>query len=452
MSQAKRLLVIGASDAGISSALRAKELNPSLDVAVVAADEYPNFSICGLPHFLGGEVRAWQDLAHRTREDLEEAGIRLFLRHRAVTIDNSKKTVEIIDEREHQTFFPYDRLVLATGAVSRRPDIPGIGLTGVFFLRWMDDGLKIQRYLASHRPQKIVLIGGGYIGAEMAEAMLHRRLQVEVVERSQVLLRHIDPEFSRSIQAELESQGARIHTGFTVEKIEYKGQKLHVISSRGRQIPADMVLVAVGCLPQTELAASAGIRTGKHGAIQVTRRMETNIPGIYAAGDCVETWNRILKSHTYQPLGTVAHKQGRIAGENAAGGDRKFSGTLGTQSIKIMNLVYARTGLLAEEAVRAGYDPVSSRIETYDHKSYYPGACSLKLIIIGDRMTRRLLGAQILGSQHAEISKRLDILACALYHQMAVGELEDLDLSYTPPLSTPWDPIQTAAQAWVQVH
>jgi len=394
----------------------------------------------------------WQDLAHRTREDLEKAGIRLFLKHRALSIYNSEKTVEIIDELERKAFFAYDRLVLATGAAPRRLGIPGIDLPGVFFLRWMDDGLKIKNHLASKRPQKIILIGGGYIGMEMAEAMLHRRLQVEVVERSQLLLKNVYPGFSRRIQTELESHGASIHTDFTVEKIELKGEKLHVIGSKGRPIRADMVLIAVGCLPQTELAASAGIRTGINGAIKVTRRMETNIPGIYAAGDCAETWNRVLNRYTYQPLGTVAHKQGRAAGENAAGGDKTFAGTLGTQSVKIMNLVYARTGLLAEEAVRAGYDPVSSRIETYDHKSYYPGASSLQLMITADKKTRRLLGAQVLGFVGAEISKRLDILATALYHQMAVDELEDLDLSYTPPLSSPWDPVQTAAQAWAQEH
>jgi NADPH-dependent 2,4-dienoyl-CoA reductase/sulfur reductase-like enzyme len=452
MPSVSRIFIIGASDAGISAALRAKELNQNLDVAVVTEDEYPNFSICGLPFFLGGEVGAWQDLAHRTSYDLEKAGIRLFLKHRALKICRSEKTVEMSDEQGKRGVYPYDRLILATGAVPRRPDIPGIDLPGVFFLRRMDDGLTIQKHLASRRPQKIVLIGGGYIGMEMAEAMLHRRLQVEVVERSQVLLKNIDPGFSRRIQAELESQGAQIHTGFTVGKIEQKGQKLHVFSGQGRQIPADLVLVAVGCLPQTGVAVSAGIRTGKNGAIRVTRRMETNMPGIYAAGDCAETWNRILKKNTYQPLGTVAHKQGRVAGESAAGGDGTFSGTLGTQSIRIMNLVFAKTGLLQEEAVSAGFDPVSIRTETSDHKSYYPAASPVHIIITADKRTRRLLGAQILGSAGAEISKRLDILAAALFHRMTVDELEDLDLSYTPPLSSPWDPVQMAAQAWIQAQ
>lgn len=185
-------------------------------------------------------------------------------------------------------------------------------------------------------------------------------------------------------------------------------------------------------------------------AIAVTRRMETSRPAIFAAGDCVETWHRLLQRPSYLPLGTTAHKQGRVAGENAVGGDREFAGSLGTQVVKVFSLAVGRTGLLQREAEEAGFEPLTIEAETWDHKKYYPGARRLRLRVTGDRGTGRLLGAQMLGDWRAEVSKRLDVFASALHHGMRVDELNDLDLCYTPPLSSPWDPVQFAAQQWLR--
>lgn len=196
------------------------------------------------------------------------------------------------------------------------------------------------------------------------------------------------------------------------------------------------------------LGAAAGIATGIKGALCVNRRMETNLPDIYAAGDCVETWHRLLGHYSYLPLGTTAHKQGRIAGENAVGGNREFAGSLGTQVVKLFDVVAARTGLRHAEAGKAGFDPLTAETTVWDHKAYYPGARELHLRVTGDRKTGQLLGAQLLGHADSEVSKRADVFAAALYQGMLVEELNDVDLSYTPPLSSPWDPVQMVAQAW----
>jgi NADPH-dependent 2,4-dienoyl-CoA reductase/sulfur reductase-like enzyme len=217
----------------------------------------------------------------------------------------------------------------------------------------------------------------------------------------------------------------------------------------GDPIRADLILVATGSQPESALAARAGVTTGIQGAIRVSRTMGTNLPDAYAAGDCVETWHRLLGKNVYLPLGTTAHKQGRVAGENAAGGEAKFSGSLGTQVVKVFDLVAARTGLLDWEASEAGFSPRTAELESWDHKVYYPGATPLRVRLTADRTTRVLLGAQILGHYSAEVSKRADVIATAISSQMTVDDLVKLDLSYTPPTGAPWDPIQTCAQEWL---
>ena len=210
-----------------------------------------------------------------------------------------------------------------------------------------------------------------------------------------------------------------------------------------------MVLVAVGAIPNTGLGRSIGIETGAKGSLEVNRRMETNIPDVYAAGDCAETWHRITRKNTYMPLGTVAHKQGRIAGENALGRNAEFAGTLGTQSVKIFDKVVARTGLNEKEARDAGFTPVTADSEAWDHKAYYPQARELHIRVTADRETKKILGAQMIGAYGTEVSKRIDIFAAALFHSATIDDFTGYDLSYTPPLSSPWDPVQMAVQKLV---
>jgi|YelNatPaOPRAMG01_1025707.scaffolds.fasta_scaffold07344_1 NADPH-dependent 2,4-dienoyl-CoA reductase/sulfur reductase-like enzyme len=442
-----RILVIGGSDAGISAALRVGELDRTADVTVLLADEYPNWSICGLPYFLGGETPDWRSLAHRT----EFAGITLLRQHRAERIEPAARTVTVRGPGGGEHRLPYDRLIVATGAVPVRPELPGLELPGVHVLHTMQHALDVQRVLDSEPPPKSALVvGAGYIGLEMAEALVHRGLSVTVASRSDPVFPSVDAVFGHAITEELTQHGVRVAAGTALQCIERDGicENLVARGSGGFEARPDLILVATGVQPDTRLAAASGAELGTRGAIRVDRSMRTSVPDLLAAGDCAETWHRLLERNTYLPLGTTAHKQGRIAGETALDGKRLFAGSVGTQVVKLFDLAVARTGLLEREAAEAGFDPATAETVAWDHKAYYPGARRLRVRVTGDRQTGRLLGAQILGSWQGEVAKRIDVFAAALFHEMRVQDISDLDLSYAPPFSSPWDPVQMAAQAW----
>jgi NADPH-dependent 2,4-dienoyl-CoA reductase/sulfur reductase-like enzyme len=447
-----RLLIVGGSDAGISAALRAREVDGNVQITVVLADRFPNYSVCGLPFYESGEVPDWHWLAHRTAEEITGEGISLVLDHTAQSINASRHEVTVVDTRGQVRQLGYDRLVIATGAVPVRPHIPDINLAGVFLLRSMEDSFAVHEYLDTYAPHSAVIVGGGYIGMEMADAFVQRGLTVTVVEHGASVLKTVDESLGRFVSAELRSHGVEVITNVAIERIAQAGRQLHVMGLQEFSTTTDLVLMAVGVQPQTELAQSAGVALGVGQAIRVSRAMETNVADIYAAGDCVETWHRLLRQPTYLPLGTTAHKQGRIAGENAVGGHREFAGTLGTQVVKVFDLVVARTGLRDFEARDAGFYPLTVESTVWDHKVYYPGAQQIRIRVTGDRKTGRLLGVQMVGHYHGETAKRIDIFATALFHGMRVDELNDLDLSYTPPVSSPWDPVQMSAQAWMKAQ
>ena len=445
----QRLLIIGGSDAGVSAGLRARELDPTTEVTLVVADRFPNYSICGIPYFLSGEVSRAEDLAHREASEIEAQGVRLLLEHRATRLDPAARRVVVRDPRGTETRLAYDKLVMGTGAVSVAPRLPGLELPGVFLLRWMGDALALHEFIEARRPERALIVGGGYIGMEMSEALSKRGISVTVVEFLPNLMSTVDPDLGARVGEELRRHGVRVLTGTRVEGIAAEGAGLRLEGSDGLSESTDLILVVVGARPQTTLGAEAGIETGIRGAFRVNRRMETNLPDVYAAGDCVETWHRVTQAPAYLPLGTTAHKQGRIAGENAVGGAREFAGSLGTQSVRLFDRVVARTGLNDADARSAGLDPLSVDSEHWDHKAYYPGASRMFIRVTGGRDSGRLLGAQIIGHYGTEVSKRIDVFAAALYHGMSVEGVNDLDLSYTPPLSSPWDPVQAAAQSWL---
>lgn len=443
------LVIIGGSDAGITAALRARELDEQANVTVLVADAFPNYSICGLPFYLSGETPEWQMLAHRTKEELEATGMALLLNHTARAIDPAAHTILMMDSDGQDQTLSYDRLILATGATPQRPAIDGLDLPGVFLLHSMADSFALHTYQQTTSPRSALIVGGGYIGLEMADALTLRGIPVTVVEHGSSVLKTVDASFGERVGAELRQHGVTIIPGVAVERITPTRDGLQISGAPDFHASADMVLVATGVRPSTSLATSAGLHLGIQGAIRVNRLMETNVLDVLAAGDCIETYHRLFQENRYLPLGTTAHKQGRVAGERALGSARLFEGSLGTQVVKVCQLVIARTGLRDHEARDAGFEPLTIEVSTWDHKVYYPGAKALFLRLTGDRGNGRLLGAQLLGSWHSEVAKRLDILATALFHEMTVGELSDLDLSYTPPLSSPWDPIQIAAQNWV---
>ena len=454
------LVMIGGSDAGISAALRARELDPGAEVSVVVADAYPNFSICGIPYYVSGEVTHWRNLAHRTTADLEATGMNLRLDTTARRIDVSGRKLLVAGPGGHEELLAYDKLVIGTGAVPVRPPIGGLEALGpedgVHLLHSMGDTFAVMRTLEEKAPGTAVIVGAGYIGLEMADALTIRGLHVIQMERLPEVLPTVDPALGHLVHAQLAGRGVEVLTGTTVREVtrtggEAGGLQVEATAADGTAVTrqADMVLVVVGVRPDTTLAASAGAALGARGAIAVDRGMRTNLPDVYAAGDCVVTWHRLL-GETYLPLGTTAHKQGRVAGENALGGHREFAGSLGTQVVKIFDQAAARTGLRDHEAAAAGFDPVTVGSEADDHKAYYPGSHRITMRFTGDRGSGQLLGVQLFGHRHAEIAKRIDIAATGIFHTMTVDGLSDLDLSYTPPLGSPWEAIQIGAQAWTR--
>ncbi len=437
-------LIIGGSDAGISAGLRAHELDPTCEITLVLADNYPNFSICGLPFFLSGETPDWRSLAHRT----EFPGIDLIPNHTAEAIDPMRKAVTIRDANGEKLELSYDKLLIGTGARPVHPNIEGLDLPGVFPLHTMEDSLAFHHFLEQRKPKSAIIVGAGYIGLEMADALVHRGVQVTLASRTETVLATVDSSFGKRVETELRNHGVEVCNRVDARSIGRDDRRLVVAGSQDFLASADLVLVAVGVQPNGELGASAGITTGTKGALRVDRFMQTSVADIYAAGDCTETWHRLLNRYTYLPLGTTSHKQGRVAAENIVGGQREFAGSLGTQVVKIFDLVAARTGLRDAEAREAGFCPVTVEKTVRDHKVYYPGARELHMRITADCHSGQLLGAQLLGHIDSEVSKRIDIFATALFHGMTVESLNDLDLSYTPPLSSPWDPVQMGAQAW----
>jgi NADPH-dependent 2,4-dienoyl-CoA reductase/sulfur reductase-like enzyme len=355
-----------------------------------------------------------------------------------------------VENRDGQTSpVGYDQLVIATGAKPIRPAMPGLDLPNVHVLHTMDHSFAVHDLVASGRVREATIVGSGYIGLEMADALTYRGVQVTLFGRAETVLPTVDQSLGSVVADELQRHGVTVHAGVAVDGIKRgPGNRLVVRGVGAPDSAADMVLVAAGVVPNARLAAAAGVETGEKGAIRVDRRMRTNVADVFAAGDCVETWHRLLQSSTYLPLGTTAHKQGRVAGENAVGGDRRFEGSLGTQVVKVFDLAIARTGLRDHEAKRAGFDPLTVETDAWDHKAYYPGAQQLRIRVTGERRSGQLLGAQILGHWQAEVAKRIDVYAAALFAGLSVDAINDLDLSYTPPLGSPWDAVQLAAQAW----
>ncbi|GAA2788155.1 FAD-dependent oxidoreductase [Mycolicibacterium pallens] len=460
----RHIVAVGGSDAGISAALRARELDPASDVTVVVADAYPNFSICGIPYYVSGEVAHWTHLAHRTAADLAATGMTVLTDTRATRIDGDTHTLEVVESNGHSRHLDYDALVVGTGAVSARPPLAGLvgpdalgPAEGVHLLHSMGDTFEVMGSLTRRDPKTAVIIGAGYIGLEMAEGLTARGMSVTQIEALPEVLPTVDPELGALIHAELERHGVEVLTNTAVTAVTRGADGALTVSATHEGEPVsrtvDLVLVVVGVRPDTELAAAAGAELGVKGAIVVDEHMRTNLPDVFAAGDCVQTHHRLLGT-TWLPLGTTAHKQGRVAGENTLGGDARFAGSLGTQVVKVFDLVAARTGLREHEALAAdrGWAPVTTASSPDDHKAYYPGATPIAIRITGDQGTGLLLGAQLVGSRSAEVAKRVDTYAAALFHSMSVEAVSELDLSYTPPLGSPWDAVQVATQAWVREH
>lgn len=421
----------------MTAASRAKRLDPSLAITVFEASPRIAYSICGLPYLLGGRVADISDLELFTPETLKnDRGIDARVECRAVELMATQRKVVIEDARSgRRETLGYDKLLLATGYRPIKPDIDGVHARGVFTASRLGDAEAI----AAWKARRAVLIGGGYVGLEMAEAMVARGLEVTLLDAAPQVFSALDPDMAKLVEDELTRHGVTVMTHRRVARIAAKasGEVEAVELAPGSlRIPAELVFVDVGVAPSVELAAKAGIEIGASGAIAVNERLETSAPGVYAAGNCAETHHLVSGRSAFIPLGTVAAKQGRVAGENLAGERSRFAGAVGTSIVKVFDVVAARTGLSSAEAKHAGFSTIESTVEGRSRASYFGGAPAT-VKVIADRDSGRLLGAQVVGS--AEASSCIDVAATALTARMTLAEASQLDLAYTPPTGALWN-------------
>jgi NADPH-dependent 2,4-dienoyl-CoA reductase/sulfur reductase-like enzyme len=443
MRKKQRVVVIGAVAAGTTAAAKAKRTNPDLEVILLERDSHISYGACGLPYFIGGMIPSADALIARTPAEFRQRGVDVRTQHKVLEIDASSNRLRVADlaaAKEYQ--LPYDSLVVATGAVSFRPPLPGLDLPGVFALRTLADGLALHNALKNRPPKSVVIVGGGYIGLEMAEAFRALNLPVTIVEIASQLMINLDEGMSELVLAEVEHKGVRVLLNDGLVRCEGSDYVDRVITQHN-DIPADLVLLALGVRPNTKLAEQAGLKLGAGKAIAVDEYMRTSVEGIYAAGDCAETVHQVSGEKTYIPLGSTANKQGRVAGANVAGMAATFEGVVGTAVAKVFDLQVARTGLTEREAVAKGFAVHSQRISAQDRAHYFPGRTRLDVELVMDQASRRLLGAQLVGAQGA--AKRIDVLAAALYGKMTVDDLTRVDYGYAPPYASVWDATLRAA-------
>ena len=435
----------------MSAASKAKRRNPDLEVLAFERTPHVSYSACGIPYYVADLVREASELVTITPEQFrEQRGIEVFTRHEAVRVSPIKRKVVVVNlDTGRERAFDYDRLLIAVGGKPRRPEIPGADLPNVFTVQTLQDGMRIRRFVDEQRPRRAVIVGGGYIGMEMAEAFRRRDLETTVVEKTNQILPGFERTVVEQVESELDSHQVRRLTGCEVNEIRQPDEttepELAVTLSNGETVPAELVLFCTGLTPNVHLAVEAGVHLGVTGAIAVNRKLQTNVANVYAAGDCVQVKNLVSGEADYVPLGPTANKQGRVAGENVAGGTAAFPGVVGTSVFKVFELEVARTGLTLERARTAGFDAESVTITAPSKAGYYPGAEPLTVAVIFDRRSGRLLGAQMVGREG--VSKRIDAFAVALMNRLTLDEAAYLDLSYAPPFAPVWDPVLVAIHA-----
>ena len=427
------VVVVGGDAAGATAASTAKRLDPSLDVVMLERGPDTSYSACGIPYWVSGDVRSSEKLVARSPDEHRRRGIDVRTGSTATAIDTSGRSVEI-NSHEH---ISYDRLLVATGGRPRRPPIPGI--ERAFGVQTLDDARRLQSHLARVTPRMAVVAGGGYIGLEMAEAFIKRGIETHLVERSPHVMGTLDAEMAELVEEALRNEGVELHLETEVREVHDD----RVITSAGEH-PAEVVVLGLGSGPETTLGEAAGLALGAGDAFVTDDRMATGTEAVWAAGDCAEVFHRVAGRRVSIQLGTVANKAGRVAGMNMAGGHARFPGVVGTAVSKICRYEVARTGLSTSECSRYGFDGVAVTIAATTRAGYYPGSGPISVRLIGDRADGRLLGGQIVGVEGA--AKRIDVVATALWNRMMVEEVVDLDLSYAPPFSSVWDPVQVGAR------
>ncbi len=438
-----KLIVIGGVAAGMSAAARAKRRNKDLQITVYEKSGYVSYGACGLPYFIKGDIPKAEKLVVRTPEQFAKQGIKALVHHEVMDVDAHAHTVTVKNLETGEVFQDrWDELLITTGAVAVKPPIPGLDLPGIFTLRTVEDGIAIKEWIAKQHPWQAVVVGAGYIGLEMAEALAANGMYVDVVEMLPQALPYIDADMAELVHEELAQNGVTLHLNSQVRAFKGDGRVKEVVAG-DKILNADIVLFSVGARANIPLAEKAGVAIGETGAIAVDDHQRTNVPHIWAAGDVAEAWHRVLNKPAYIPLGTTANKQGRIAGTNIAGGDEAFAGIVGTAVVKVFDLEVARTGLSEREAKDAGFDAASVTIKAPARAHYMPTHPPIHVKLVFEKGTKKLLGAQMVGEEG--VAKRIDVIAAALYDGWTVYDLKNLDLSYAPPFAPVWDPILVAA-------
>lgn len=436
-----RLIVVGGDAAGMSAATNARRRRPDLEIVVLEKGNHTSYSACGIPYLVSGDVAELDDLVVRTPQQFRSLHrIDVRMRHEVVAIDLAARRATVRDlARSRELQLGFDQLVIATGARPMRPDLPGIDLDMVHGVQTLDDAAHLLDHARSGRSARVVVVGGGYIGIEMAEAFIKWGAEVTVVDGAPNVMRTFDADMAVRIEDAMKRHGIELRTGTPVEGFEPGA----VLTAAG-PIPADLVVLGLGVTPNAGLAADAGLDLGARGSIVVDRRQQTSVEGVWAAGDCAQSFHLVSERPVHIALATVANKQGRVAGINIGGGYAAFGGVVGTAVSKVCTTEVARTGLSEVEAAAAGFRYATATVEATTRAHYFPGAKPMVVKMLADRASRRVLGAQIVGEEGA--AKRIDVVATAITARMTVDDLIDLDLSYAPPVSPTWDPVQVAAR------
>ena len=438
----QKIVIVGGVAGGASAAAKARRTNESADITIFEKGPYVSFANCGLPYYVGETIQDRDELLLQTPEQFwRRFRVQVQVLHEVLKIDRMTKQVSVKNViSEEVTSHPYDKLILAPGAGALVPKIPGIHAKNIFSVKTVPDSDRIKSFLHDYPSQKALVIGGGFIGLETAEALANRGLAVTIVEKAPHILPPFDSDMARLVANHIEEKGLDIITGDGIAGFHQDGDfSREAELESGKRLSMDLAILSIGVRPELKLAREAGLEIGTSGGIAVNARQQTSDPDIYAAGDAVETTHLITGRQTRIPLAGPANKQGRVAGANAAGGDLQFDGALGTAIVETMGITAAKTGLTGQEAEAHGLPCFVSVTHPLDHAGYYPGAEALHMKLVVEEETGKLLGAQIVGEQG--VDKRIDVLATALHAKMTVQDLEQLDLAYAPQFNSAKGPV-----------
>ena len=439
-----KVVIVGGVAGGATAAARIRRLDEQAEIIVFERSGYISYANCGLPYYIGGVIEDPEDLTLQTPESFwQRFRIHMKVHHEVTAIHPDKKTVSVKNLMTGEVFEEsYDKLLLSPGAKPLWPDLPGMDSKKLFTLRTVEDTFRIKEFVDQNKPKSAVMVGGGFIGLEVAENLRHLGLDVTIVQRPKQLMNPFDSDMASFIHAGMRKHGVKLALGYSVEGFEEKNGGMDVLLKDREPIHADMVVLAIGVTPESTLAREAGLSLGMKGSILVNDRMETSTADIYAVGDAVQVKNYVTGEDALIALAGPANKQGRIAADNICGGNSRYLGSQGSSVIKVFDMTAATTGINETNARKSGLDVDTVILSPMSHAGYYPGGKVMTMKVVFEKESYRLLGAQIVG--YDGVDKRIDVLATAIHAGLKATDLKDLDLAYAPPYSSAKDPVNMA--------